>query len=159
MGKYSTKENKSIYQATREKLGLSRALAAEKMSEYGMTEHQLVRLENGSVKTQPEDVVAMAKVYNEPELRNHYCCNECAIGKIDAPEIVYKNNIYEILVNMAITLESVNKNKIRLMSILADGRVEKSEESDFERITEELEKIAMTVEALHIWCEKMKQDN
>lgn len=156
MGKYSTKENKSVYQITREKLGFSRAFAADKMSEYGMTEYQLVRLENGTVKTQPEDVVAMSKGYNEPELRNYYCCNECAIGKIDAPEIIYKNNIYEILVNMAITLENVNQNKNRLMAILADGQVEKSEESDFGRIIEELEKIAMTVEALQIWCEKMK---
>jgi len=156
MGKISTKDNKSIYQVAREKLGLSRALAADKMYMHGLTEYRLVKIEDGTVKTQPEDVVAMAKAYNEPELRNYYCCHECAIGKIDTPEIIYKDNVHEILVNMAITLESVNQNKMRLMDILADGKIEEREERDFNRISQELEKISMTVEALQLWCEKMK---
>lgn len=159
MGKISTKENKNIYQTTREKLGLSRAAAAEKMYEYGLTEYRLVKIEDGTVKIQPEDVVAMSKGYNEPELRNYYCCKECAIGKIDAPEVVYKNNVHEILVNMAVSLESVNQKKVRLMDILADGKVSENELVEFNEIYKELEKISMTIEALQLWCEKMKSDN
>jgi len=159
MGKFSTKEDKSAYQIAREKLGLSRASAADRMYEYGLTEYRLVKIEDGSVKIQPEDVVAMAKGYNEPELRNYYCCHECPIGKIDAPEVVYKNNIHEILVNMAITLESVNQNRTRLMAILADGEIKENEESDFKEIAEELEKISMIVEALQLWCEKMQSES
>ncbi len=156
MGKVSVKENKNIYQITRENLGLSRAAAADKMYEHGLTEYRLVKIEDGTVKIQPEDVVAMSKGYNEPELRNHYCCHECPIGKIDAPEVIYKNNVYEILVNMSVSLESVNDNKLRLMEILADGKVDADEASDFDKISEELEKISMTIEALQLWCEKMK---
>ena len=155
MGKLSTKENKNVYQVAREGLGLSRAAAAEKMSDYGLTEYRLVKIEDGTVKIQPEDVVAMSKGYNEPELRNHYCCHECPIGKIDTPEVIYKDNIHEILVNMAVSLESVNQKKLRLMDMLADGKIEKDEAEDFRKISEELEKISMTIEALQLWCEKM----
>lgn len=57
---------------------------------------------------------------------------------------------------MVINLESFNQNRIRLMNILADGKIADNEESDFEKIAEELEKISMTIEALQLWCEKMK---
>ena len=156
MGKISTRENKSVYQQTREKLGLSRAEAADLMEEMGVPEYRLVRLEDGSTAVQPEDVVAMARAYNEPELRNYYCTHQCPIGRLDAPEVVLKGNVHEILVNMVVALDSVNQKKGRLMEILADGEVEASERLDFEKISEELEKISMTVEALQLWCEKMR---
>lgn len=163
MGKCSVKTNKNIYQLTRENLGLSRAAAVKKIPNNpdfpgmdGVPEHRLVKIENGTVTVQPEDVVAMAKRYNEPELRNYYCCHECPIGQIDAPEVTYKNNIHEILVNMAVSLKNVNHKKIRLMEILEDGEVEEDEIEDFDAIYKELEHISMTIEALQLWCEKMK---
>ncbi len=163
MGKASVRKNKNIYQITREKLGLSRAAAVTLIPDNpdfpgmdGMTENRLVRIESGSVTVQPEDVVAMAKRYNEPELRNYYCCNECSIGRIDAPEVNPEISVHEILVNMAVLLKNVNHKKIRLMEILEDGRVDNTELTDFDKIYEELEHISMTVEALQLWCEKMK---
>lgn len=163
MGKASVKKNKSIYQVTREKLGLSRSAAVNYIPGNpdfpgmdGIAEYRLVKIEDGSVNVQPADVVAMAKRYNEPELRNYYCCHECPIGQIDAPEVTYKNNVHEILVNMAVSLRNVNHNKIRLMEILEDGKVSADEVEDFDKISEELEHISMTIEALQLWCEKMK---
>lgn len=81
----------------------------------------------------------MAKRYNQPELRNYYCCNECAIGRIDAPEVTFNGGIHEILVNMAVSLRNVNHEKIRLMEILEDGKVDSDEQADYEKISEELE--------------------
>ena len=163
MGKASIKKNKNIYQITREELGLSRAEATEKIPENpdfpgmpGIPEYKLVKIENGTVAVQPADVVAMAKRYNKPELRNYYCCHECEIGKLDAPEVTYTGSIHEILVNMAVSLKTVNHNKIRLMEILEDGEVSADEVEDFDKISEELEHISMTIEALQLWCEKMK---
>lgn len=163
MGKASIKKNKNIYQLTREELGLSRAAAVTRIPDNpefpgmdGMAEYRLVKIEDGSVTVQPEDVVAMAKRYNKPELRNYYCCHECAIGKIDAPEVTYTSGIHEILVNMAVSLKTVNHNKIRLMEILEDGKVTTDEAEDYDKISEELEHISMTIEALQLWCEKMK---
>ena len=163
MGKASTKTNKCIYQIAREELGLTRAEATTCIPGNpdfpGMdwiTESRLVKLEHGEATIQPEDVVAMAKRYNKPELRNYYCCNECAIGRIDAPEVTYNGGIHEILVNMAVSLKNVNHEKIRLMEILEDGKVDSDELEDYEKISEELEHISMTIEALQLWCEKMK---
>ena len=42
------------------------------------------------------------------------------------------------------------------MEILADGKVDDTEILDLNKILEELEKISMAVEAIQIWCEKMK---
>ncbi len=163
MGKASVKERKNIYQLTRERLGYSRAAAVKQLPDNpkfpgmdGMTENRLVRIESGDVTVQPEDVVAMAKRYNEPELRNYYCCHECAIGKIDAPEVSMENTVHKILVSMAVSLKNVNHKKIRLMEILEDGRVDDGETDDFDMIYEELENISATIESLQLWCEKMK---
>ena len=161
MGRKSTKENKNIYQETRDALGWSREKTADEIAkiENGkynyLDKYRLVKIEEETVKIQPEDIVALSKVYSKPELRNHYCCHHCDIGKIDAPEVVY-DNVHEILVNMSVSLESVNSKKLRLMEILADGKVDDTEITDLNKILEELERISMTVEAIQLWCEKVK---
>lgn len=163
MGRKSIKENKNVYQAARDELGWSREKAADEIlkienGRYGYVDkYKLVKIEEESIKIQPEDIVALSKVYNKPELRNYYCCHQCDIGAIDAPEVIYKDNVHEILVNMAISLESVNTKKTRLMEILADGKVDDAEIADLNKILEELEKISMTVEAIQLWCEKVKR--
>ena len=163
MGRKSIKENKNVYQEARDELGWSREKAADEIlkienGRYGYVDkYKLVKIEEESIKIQPEDIVALSKVYNKPELRNYYCCHQCDIGAIDAPEVIYKDNVHEILVNMAISLESVNTKKTRLMEILADGKVDNTEIADLNKILEELEKISMTVEAIQLWCEKVKR--
>lgn len=163
MGKRSIKENKNVYQEARDELGWSREKAADEIlkienGRYGYVDkYKLVKIEDESIKIQPEDIVALSKAYNKPELRNYYCCHQCDIGAIDAPEVIYKDNVHEILVNMAISLESVNTKKTRLMEILADGKVDDAEIADLNKILEELEKISMTVEAIQLWCEKVKR--
>lgn len=162
MGRKSTKENKNIYQEARDELGWSREKAADEIlkienGRYGYVDkYKLVKIEEESIKIQPDDIVVLSKAYKKPELRNHYCCHDCEIGKIDAPEVIYKDNVHEILVNMACSLESVNSNKMRLMEILADGKVDETEMPDLNKILDELEKISMTIEAIQLWCEKMK---
>lgn len=65
---------------------LSRSGAAEVIT--GITEDSLKKYELGIVKP-PNDVVAlMADAYNEPELRNWYCANECPLGR-DTQEIEF----------------------------------------------------------------------
>ena len=158
MGKSSTKENKSIYQLVREEKGYSRAQAADLMTGY-IEEYRLVRLENGDVSLQPADILAMSKAYNKPELRNYYCTHECPIGKIDAPQVKMNSNIHELLVNMLLSLEAVNSKKMRLMEILADGKIQGDEVEDFEKIEKELEHISMAVESIQLWCERAKNEN
>ena len=163
MGKASVKKDKSIYQLAREELHLSRAAATEYIEGNadfpgmsGISAYQLEKIENGKVTVQPEDVIAMAKRYGKPELRNHYCTNECPIGMMDVPKITCGSSIHEILVSMAVSLRNVNPRKIRLMEILEDSSVSAEEAEDFKKISDELEHISMTIEALQLWCEKMK---
>lgn len=162
MGKVSEKNNKSIYQLTREELGLSRLESANRIlkidnGKYGyLDENRLVKIEHESVKIQPDDIVALSRAYNRPELRNYYCCHQCSIGEIDAPEVDDASNVHKTLVEMSVSLESINAKKMRLMEILADGKVDDTEILDLNKILEELEKISMAVEAIQIWCEKMK---
>ena len=162
MGRKSTKENKSVYQEARESLGWSREKAADEIlkidqGKYNyLDKYKLVKIEEESIRIHPEDIVALSKAYNMPELRNYYCCHQCDIGKIDAPEVTDANNVHKTLVEMAVSLESVNAKKLRLMEILADGKVDDTEILDLNKIMDELEKISMTIEAIQLWCEKMK---
>ena len=162
MGRVSVKKDKSVYQIAREEKGWSRLTVARELEEFEggkysyIDEHRLNKIENELVRIQPDDIVALSKVYKKPELRNHYCCHDCEIGRIDVPNVTYNGGIHEILVNMAISLKTVNHKKIRLMEILEDGQVSGEEVDDFEAISKELDHIAMTIEALQLWCEKMK---
>ena len=160
--KKSKAVTKNIYRQTREKLGLSRAEAILYIPDDpahpgmdGIAEYRLVRIEDGSTPVQPADVVAMAKRYNEPTLRNYYCCHECPIGRLDAPEVTKTASVHEVLTTMAVSLRNANHQKIRLMEILGDGQLSADEVEDFRRIAADLENISRSIEALQLWCEKM----
>lgn len=56
---------------------------------------------------------------------------------------------------MLASLNSMNRQKDRLIEITADGRITDDELADFIHIQEELERISITVETLQLWCEKM----
>ncbi|MBQ3027975.1 MAG: XRE family transcriptional regulator, partial [Lachnospiraceae bacterium] len=89
-----------------------------------------------------------------PNLCNHYCANECPIGKQYVPEIKIKD-LSQIVLEMLASLNSMHKKQERLIEITADGRIEGDEIKDFIHIQEELEKISITVETLQLWSEQM----
>ena len=150
MGKKSIKENKNIYFETRDKLGLSRAQASELME--GISESSLEKMETGKTSIYPEDVVLMAKAYKRPDLCNYYCTHECAIGKNSVPEVKL-SSLSEIVLGMLSSLNSLERQKDRLIEITADGEISDDELSDFASIQNQLEHIDATVEALKLWVE------
>lgn len=150
MGKKSIKENKNIYFETRDKLGLSRAQASELME--GISESSLEKMETGKTSIYPEDVVLMAKAYKKPDLCNYYCTHECAIGKTSVPEVKI-SSLSEIVLGMLSSLNSLERQKDRLIEITADGEISDDELSDFASIQTQLEHIDATVEALKLWVE------
>ena len=163
MGRVSVKKDKTVYQLAREELGLSRADATEYIpgnpdfpGMRGISASMLAKMESGASAIQPSDVVAMAERYNKPELRNYYCCHECEIGRIDAPEVPLNTGVHEMLVNMAVALKSLDSKQTRLMEILVDGKLSEDEQADFDVIYDELEQVSRMVESLQLWCEKMK---
>ena len=64
-------------------------------------------------------------------------------------------DLSQIVLKMVDSLNSVQDNQRRLISITADGVIDDSEIDDFVSIQEELEKISITVEALQLWTEQM----
>ena len=155
MGRASTKENKSIYQTTREELKLTREKASDLLE--GIPPEKLEKIENGKVAIHPDDVLLMSQKYGKPSLCNYYCSHECSIGKEYVPEVHLKD-LASIVLEMLASLQSVNKTKERLIEIAADGIISDDEIDDFIQIQEELERISITVEALQLWAEKMLAD-
>ena len=152
MGKKSIKENKNIYHLTREELELTREEAADLLKV--ITADRLERIENERLDPQPYDVLVMSQGYKKPSLCNYYCARECPIGKQYVPEVQVKE-LSAIVLEMLASLNSVNKQKDRLIEITADGEISGDEIDDFIYIQEELERISITVETLQLWAEKM----
>lgn len=152
MARVSTKENKTIYQLTRESLKLTREDASELLET--MSPERIEKIENERSMPHPDEVLLMSDKYKQPGLCNHYCANQCPIGQQYVPEIQIKE-LSQIILEMLASLNSMNKQKERLIEITADGKITEDELEDFIHIQEELERISITVETLQLWCEKM----
>lgn len=153
MGRISVKENKTVYHVIREGLGLSRAQASELLE--SMTPERIERIENEKSLPQPDEVKIMAEKYKEPDLRNYYCANQCPLGIDYVPEVKIKD-LANIVLEMLSLSNSMDKKKERLIEIAADGAISGDEMKDFVFIENELEHIAMTVDTLQLWIEKMR---
>lgn len=120
MGKASTKENKNRYFQAREDLGLTRAEASELLEV--ISEDRVEKIENERIAPQPYDVLAMARAYKKPSLCNYYCSHECPIGQEYVPEVEVKE-LSSIVLEMLASLNSVHKQKDRLIEIATDGKI------------------------------------
>lgn len=156
MGRVSTKENKNAYHLRREELGLTRDKASELLGT--IPPERIEKIESEKSLPHPDEVLTMAEGYKMPSLCNHYCANDCPIGKQYVPEIQVKD-LSQIVLEMLASLNSMSKKQERLIEITADGRIDDDEIMDFIGIQEELEKISITVETLQLWSEKMLADN
>ena len=152
MARVSTKENKNIYQLTRESLKLTRESASELLET--ISPERIEKIENERSLPYPDEVLAMAEKYRQPSLCNYYCANQCPIGQEYVPEIKVKD-LSQIVLEMLASLNSVSKQKDRLIEITADGEISGDELEDFIFIQEELERISITVETLQLWSERM----
>ena len=152
MGRVSVKENKNVYHLRREELGLSREKASELLET--MPPERIEKIESEKSLPHPDEVLLMSEAYKLPNLCNHYCANECPIGKQYVPEIKIKD-LSQIVLEMLASLNSMHKKQERLIEITADGKIEGDEIKDFIHIQEELEKISITVETLQLWSEQM----
>ena len=152
MARVSTKENKNIYHTTREGLKLTREAASELLE--SITEDRIVKIEGEKCLPHPDEVLTMADKYNEPNLCNYYCSQQCPIGEVYVPQVKIKE-LPAIVLEMIASLNSMSKQKDRLIEIAADGTIDDDELKDFLYIQEELERISITVETLQLWSEKM----
>ena len=152
MARVSTKENKNIYHKTRESLQLTREAASVLLE--SITPERIEKIENERSLPHPDEVLVMADKYKQPSLCNFYCANQCPIGQQYVPEIKVKD-LSQIVLEMLASLNSMSKQKERLIEITVDGKISDDELEDFIFIQEELERISIAVETLQLWSEKM----
>lgn len=151
MGKKSIKDNKNIYQLSREACEYTREKASDLM-EY-ISADRIEKIESEKSLPHPDEILAMAKCYKKPELANYFCSHECPIGQQYVPEVKMKD-LSQIILEMLATLNSVEKQKNRLIEITADGKITDDEFKDFVTIQEMLTKVSATVDSLQLWVEK-----
>jgi len=152
MARVSTKENKNRYQITREALKLTRESASELLET--LAPERIEKIENDRLLPHPEEVMVMAEKYKQPGLCNYYCANQCPIGQQYVPEIKPKD-LSQIVLEMLASLNSMQKEKDRLIEITVDGKISGDELQDFIAIQDQLEKISVAVETLQLWAERM----
>lgn len=150
MGRKSTKENKNIYQISRENMNYTREVAAEKLG--FISSDRIEKIENEKTLPHPEEILAMTETYKNPMLCNYYCSHECPIGMEYVPEIKAKN-LSQITLEMLATLNKLSHEKERLIEITVDGELTKDELPDFLKIKEELEKMALAIDSLNLWID------
>ncbi len=147
MGKKSLNLNENIYCDRRQKAELTRAQASELTF---ISESRIEKIESGKIEPHPEDVYQMSKAYGDAGLCNYYCANVCRIGQEYVPEIKPKD-LSQITIEILASLNSLNKEKDRLIEIVADGKVEGHELEDFANIQEQLEQLSLTIDSLQLW--------
>lgn len=151
MGRKSVKENKNIYQQYREDAELTREKASEAMEIVSAA--RIEKIESEKSLPYPEEILAMAKCYKAPDLCNYYCSVECPIGRKYVPQVQSKD-LTQIVLEVLATLNNLDRDKERLIEISSDGKISADEETDFNFIKEQLERISMSVDSLRLWIEK-----
>jgi len=154
------KENENIYRKARilasdfnEKFK-SREGASEAI---GVSKDSLTNYELNLCKQVPVDIVVkMADAYNSPELLNHYCCNECPIGKLTISPVSQDNidNIYKLSINIFNVLGEGNEMGKKLLDIVEDGEITEDEKPTVDYIVNNLKKLSGFTNDLLIAIEK-----
>ena len=151
MGRKSTRENKNIYQTSREAAELTREGAAELLK--FISSDRIEKIESEKSLPHPDEILAMADCYKNPLLCNYYCSHECPIGQEYVPEVKSKE-LSQITLEMLASLNSLDRQKARLIEITVDGVISEDEMEDFKHIQEQLEQISMAIDSLQLWMQK-----
>ena len=151
MGRKAAKENQTRYLISRENANLSRATAAEVLG--FISEDRIERIEYEKSNPYPEEILAMAEGYKDPELCNYYCSTQCPIGQKYIPKLELKN-LSQITLEILASLNAMEKEKNRLIEITVDGHISPEESADFKTIQAQLSEIAIAIDSLQLWLEK-----
>ena len=154
MGKRSVRENKNVWQLSRERQGLSREAAGEQL--VFVSPERIEKIESGKSAPHPDEVLAMERGYRDPELSNYYCTHECPIGMKYVPEAKL-SDLPQLTVELVSALNAMGEEKDRLIDISVDGRVNDFERRKFDAILEKLTRLERAIRALRIWIEHAEQ--
>ena len=156
MGKKATKAADNMYYLAREEASAenndlsSREKAAELLN---IDRTRLARIELDAIDPYPEEVKAMAEVYNTPELCNSYCARECPIGRSSVSEVTI-DDFDRLALKVLGSLKNIDSLRYSLIAISEDGIIEESEQEAFQDILDSLDKISTNAKALKLWAIK-----
>lgn len=97
----------------------------------------LADYEAGRTVAPPDVVLRMAEVYGQPDLPADYCSNVCPIGQMFAYQFA-KNDIAVAVLGLIKEMADVERLKNNLITIAADGQLDKEEMPEFEEIMREV---------------------
>ena len=156
MGKKATKAADNMYYLAREEASAenndlsSREKAAELLN---IDRTRLARIELDAIAPYPEEVKAMAEVYNTPELCNSYCARECPIGRSSVSEVTI-DDFDRLALKVLGSLKNIDSLRPSLIAISEDGVIEEDERPAFQAILDSLENISTNAKALQLWAIK-----
>ena len=157
MGRYPTKAAGNIYCQCRKRAAQyndklnSREGAAELL---GVSPSTVADYELGTTGVIPvEKVVLMADLYNAPELENHYCRNECPIGR-DLPIEAEPIERVTLQFIKQLSPERIDAIQKRLIAIAEDGCIDEEEKRDLREALKEIDKIEKVLQDLLLLGEK-----
>lgn len=150
MGRRSTKENKNIYQQSREDKGLSREAAGELLQ--FVTADRIEKIESGKSAPHPDEVLAMEQGYENAELSNYYCTHECPIGMKYVQRVELKE-LPQLTVELLSALHAMELERDQMIDISVDGRVNSFERREFDVILQKLSALDRAIRGMRIWIE------
>lgn len=156
MGKKATKAADNMYYLARcEAENTNPDLSSrEKAAEIiGIDRTRLARIELDTIVPYPEEVKAMAEVYNTPELCNSYCARECPLGRNSVKEVTI-DDFDRLALKVLGSLKDIDSLRGSLIAISEDGVIEDCERNTFQDILDSLEKISVNAKALQLWAIK-----
>ncbi|MCR5830219.1 MAG: XRE family transcriptional regulator [Lachnospiraceae bacterium] len=151
MGKRSIRENKNIYQTSREAMELTREKASELM--VFLSADRIEKIESEKSLPHPDEILAMAEAYKAPALCNYFCSHECPIGRKNVPEIRLKD-LSQIVLEIISSLNHFDKEKDKLINISVDGEITEEEYEEFALIEKHLDDISLAVRSLRLWVDQ-----
>ena len=156
MGKKATKAADNMYYLARCEAEESNTELSSRESAaeiIGIDRTRLARIELDTIVPYPEEVVAMARAYNTPELCNSYCARECPIGRDNVKEVTI-DDLDRLTLKVLGSLKDIDTLRGSLIAISEDGVITECEKPVFQNILDSLEKISLNAKALRLWAIK-----
>nr|DAY64606.1 MAG TPA: regulatory protein [Caudoviricetes sp.] len=131
----------------------SRESAAEY---FGVSVSSMANYERGITVPPLDLVMMMADEYHAPQLKNLYCLNQCPLGK-GKPISGEVKTLEAVTVGIVAKLDNEDIEDMRreLLDIAEDGRISPDEEEDFRKVTQALDKLAVSISELRLIKEKL----
>lgn len=116
---------------------------------------RLSRIELGTVVPYPEEVLAMSKAYDLPELCNTYCSTECPIGR-ETIKPINADSLDRLILQFLGSSQKMEDITTQLIDLTEDGMVDETEVAKFDAVLVELEKMSVNIQSLMLWAKKNK---